>query len=187
MGWSYYSIETNFYSPPVFCVGGRRESSEDLTHKTKTICMDRHHTEEMFKLNNVVVLSLFSVSIWVRLTELVKFPCTSPSVYSSAFSPETKVMRSSTVRPFMMAWYLWMTDQRQCSKINRRTSLKRESEKRGSTFGKNIYSLCCWAWDGRLNTDLMSVQTVLEEVWKCTESVKSKTIKYADKQSLSVS
>lgn len=57
------------------------------------------------------------------LTSLVKLPCTSPSTNISALNLVTNCIRSSTVRFLLMAWYFWMTDHRECSRICRRTSL----------------------------------------------------------------
>lgn len=35
-----------------------------------------------------------------------------------------------------MAWYFWMTDQRQCSRINRRTSLREGEERKERDVGE---------------------------------------------------
>lgn len=60
-----------------------------------------------------------------KLTVLVKFPCTSPSAYSSDLNLLTNSMSSPTLSPSSTAWYFWMVDQRECSRIRSLTSLRR--------------------------------------------------------------
>lgn len=65
----------------------------------------------------------FKNSWKIRLTALLKFPCTSPSTYKASLKRFTKSMRSTTLRSVIMAWYFCITDQRWCSRICNRRSL----------------------------------------------------------------
>lgn len=57
------------------------------------------------------------------LTLLLKLPWTNPSASSSALKLRLNSISSSRVKPAASAWYFSTMDQRECSRISRRTSL----------------------------------------------------------------
>lgn len=82
--------------------------------------------------HNIVYQSTHVCADWCPLTALLKFPCTSPSAYSSALKLRLNSISSSLDRPAVRAWYFSTMDQRECSKINKRTSLR---ERGGGVVG----------------------------------------------------
>lgn len=73
------------------------------------------------------MLSLINLFVCVLhcgpLTELLTFPCTSPSANNSFLKLRLNSISSWMVRPAVRAWYFSTMDQRECSRISKRTSL----------------------------------------------------------------
>lgn len=98
-----------------------------------------------------LLISLLVCDTRVLLTALLKFPCTRPSAYSSALKLRLNSISSSLVRPEVRAWYFSTMDQRECSRINKRTSLREtgakedvlEEIKRDSRCGKFFFVYGC--------------------------------------------
>lgn len=103
-----------------------RNSLDSYGSKSTTVISIRKRICDNIRHNLQKILSSFSFSfiyILKWLTSFVKLPCTSPSTNISALNLVTNCIRSSTVRFLLMAWYFWMTDHREGSRICRRTSL----------------------------------------------------------------